>query len=31
VPETYIVGDCGDGPKSIGNACRTAFHYVIGC
>ena len=29
VPETYIVGDCGDGAKSIGNANYTAFHYTV--
>ncbi len=28
VPETYVVGDCGDGAKSIGNANYTAFHYL---
>ena len=29
VPETYIVGDCGDGAKSIGNANYTAFHQLV--
>lgn len=29
VPETYVIGDCGDGPKSIGNANYTAFHNTV--
>jgi hypothetical protein len=29
VPETYVLGDCGDGPKSIGNANYTAFHNTV--
>ncbi len=29
VPETYIVGDCGDGAKSIGNANYGAFHQTV--
>ena len=29
VPETYIVGDCATGPKSIGFANYSAFHYVV--
>jgi 2,4-dienoyl-CoA reductase-like NADH-dependent reductase (Old Yellow Enzyme family)/thioredoxin reductase len=29
VPETYVIGDCGDGAKSIGNANYTAFHNAV--
>lgn len=29
IPETYVLGDCGDGPKSIANANYTAFHNTV--
>jgi 2,4-dienoyl-CoA reductase-like NADH-dependent reductase (Old Yellow Enzyme family)/thioredoxin reductase len=29
VPETHVIGDCGDGVKSIGNANYTAFHNTV--
>ena len=29
VPETYIVGDCATGRKSIGFANYSAFHYLV--
>jgi pyruvate/2-oxoglutarate dehydrogenase complex dihydrolipoamide dehydrogenase (E3) component len=29
IPEAYAIGDCWDGPKTIGNANNTAFNYAI--
>jgi hypothetical protein len=29
VPETYPVGDCWYGTKSIGNANTTAFNFAL--
>ena len=29
VPETYVVGDCGYGPKTIGNANTSAFNFSM--
>ncbi len=28
-PDTFILGDAGDGVKSIGNACYTAFWATV--
>jgi NADPH-dependent 2,4-dienoyl-CoA reductase/sulfur reductase-like enzyme len=29
IPETYLIGDCGNGPKNIVNAIDTAFAYAL--
>jgi hypothetical protein len=29
VPVSYLIGDCGNGPKNIANAVDTGFIYAL--